>query len=176
MCLTDFEDSLLQNLEKSCQLNSDLECKLSVSKLDWMASTEEDVEMDQEDSYPTLDASETYPFVIGSDLMYEMKPSVALANVIQRHLDKDGTCLLAMKMRYEKILVSFLRRSEECDLSVYIKEVETDSQAGQHLDSTEDRSKLFGGGRHIIMLIHHKDWALTNFRVPKHFCSAGEFR
>ena len=120
VCLTDFEDPLLQNLVKSSHLsgedfrveaysyqsqdsetNSKQQCVLQVAKLDWLDLQRDvnEVEMEVAGDFPVLDPSDSYEIVIGSDLMYEMEPSVALAGVIQRHLRADGTCLLAMKMR-----------------------------------------------------------------------------
>ena len=122
VCLTDFEDSLLQNLVKSSHLSGEgfrvepyaykptrgsetnreqqQQRVLQVAKLDWLDQQrgENEVEMEVGD-FPVLDPSDAYEIVIGSDLMYEMEPSVALAGVIQRHLSAEGTCLLAMKMR-----------------------------------------------------------------------------
>lgn len=182
VCLTDFEEPLLVNLEKSAHLNTrdcmvtkyqpnaedkaatgddekshQDKCVVQVAKLDWL--NPENGGCDGEGgggggTFARLEATDTFEVILGSDLMYEMKPSVALAGVIQRHLCKDGTCLLAMKLRYEDILANFLAKAEECKLECNIRKVENESLSDQ---KEESAGKLFGGGHHIIITIEHKD-------------------
>ncbi|QDZ20676.1 hypothetical protein HOP50_04g31980 [Chloropicon primus] len=169
VCLTDFEDSLLENLNKSGEINTGEEielrkyesrtssgsgsgdgsgkrCVLQVAKLDWL---EPEGKANREEAFERLAGSDKFEVILGSDLMYEMAPSLALPNIIRRHLMDQGTCLLAMKRRYEKILEKFLLKAKECNLSTSIKQV-----VGS--DVSEEGSKLFGGGHHVIMLIRHQ--------------------
>ena len=170
--LTDFEDSLLDNLSKSGEINAGAgielrgyespgeggpweegelgsgKCVVQVAKLDWLdpAGSENSVA----GGHHTLGEGETFEVILGSDLMYEMEPSAALPGVIRRHLDRRGTCLLAMKRRYEDILQSFLEKARECELRVRIKQVVNER-------AQEEGDKLFGGGHHVVMLIEHDE-------------------
>ena len=172
MVLTDFEDSLLDNLSKSGEINTGAgielrgyespgeggpweegelgsgKCVVQVAKLDWLdpAGSENSVAS----GHHTLGEGETFEVILGSDLMYEIEPSVALPGVIRRHLDRRGTCLLAMKRRYEDILQSFLEKARECELRVRIKQVVNER-------AREEGAKLFGGGHHVVMLIEHDE-------------------
>mmetsp|Transcript_6978 Transcript_6978/g.17149 ORF Transcript_6978/g.17149 Transcript_6978/m.17149 type:complete len:92 (+) Transcript_6978:696-971(+) len=88
--------------------------------------------------------------------MYEMKPSVALPGVIRRHLRSGGTCLLAMKLRYENILKNFLAKADECNLHCEVRKVEDDSGGESGAEAEAEAEKLFGGSKHLILVIRHR--------------------
>ena len=60
---------------------------------------------------------------------------------------------------------------------VFIKKAgENSGLAKQQDEFAEDNSKLFGGGHHIILLIQHQEWGLSNTHsLPPGFCNAKEF-
>lgn len=188
VCLTDFEQSLLENLSRSGEINDgedialqeydkpgatagelDQEthgsgrCAVQVAKLDWLQANGEGREDGGASggSFASLDETEMFQVILGSDLMYEMKPSLALPGVIRRHLGEKGTCLLATKRRYEKILDNFFAKARECKLRTSVKQVlRTEG------DVSKESTKLFGGGHHVIMLIQHERGAESDELPP----------
>ena len=174
--LTDFEEPLLRNLTECVRANEGIACvpyasrssfdrrtsppasaqgtssSVGVAMLDWLE--EEGSELPSSTAgcaFPRVDRSDRFPVVIGSDLMYEMRPSLALAGVVARHMRPGGVCLLSMKRRFEAILTSFLHAAEAgFGLRVAMKSV---AGPTDH-DSRADES-LYGGGAHVLLLLEH---------------------
>ncbi len=83
---------------------------------------------------------------------------MALPAVIRRHLGRRGTCLLAMKLRYENILKNFLAKAEACGLDCKVRKVEVEGKGPGAADAGgagSDDEKLFGGSKHLILVIRH---------------------
>ncbi|XP_057867874.2 protein-lysine N-methyltransferase EFM2 isoform X1 [Cryptomeria japonica] len=116
--------------EKSAAEECTCSCLISVRKLDWLedaaiASHDSFSEIQAPDKFPGVAVNEKFDWIVGSDLLYDKKCSLALAQVIQHRLSTfDGKALLVTPVREKEILEQFLKELDQLGMLTKVEEVD----------------------------------------------------
>jgi predicted nicotinamide N-methyase len=113
--LTDFEESLLDALDRSVEAND--VTNASVCALDW---TKELIYEDTQTPNPNhaLLTDATFDVLIGSDVLYEPQHVAALPACVARRMKRDGYCILINATRYASMFDDLLAACEKTNLRV----------------------------------------------------------
>jgi len=105
-------------------------CLVRVRMLDWMensalASDNSSIEIEAPSVFPRVAVDEKFDWIVGSDLLYDLKSSLALAGVIRRRLlNSNSMALIVNPIREKDLLEHFLKELNRLGLTTNVEQVE----------------------------------------------------
>lgn len=129
------EQLIVKNLtdciyEKNTPEEDPCPCLIRVRMLDWMedsalASDNSSIEIQVPSVFPGVAVDEKFDWIVGSDLLYDLKSSFALAGVIRRRLlNSNSRALIVNPIREKDLLEQFLKEVNRLGLTTNVEQVD----------------------------------------------------
>jgi len=129
------EQLIVKNLtdciyEKNTPEEDPCPCLIRVRMLDWMedsalASDNSSIEIQVPSVFPGVAVDEKFDWIVGSDLLYDLKSSLALAAVIRRRLlNSNSRALIVNPIREKDLLEQFLKEVNRLGLTTNVEQVD----------------------------------------------------
>lgn len=129
------EQLIVKNLtdciyEKNTPEEDPCPCLIRVRMLDWMedsalASDNSSIEIQVPSVFPGVAVDEKFDWIVGSDLLYDLKSSLALAGVIRRRLlNSNSRALIVNPIREKDLLEQFLKEVNRLGLTTNVEQVD----------------------------------------------------
>lgn len=116
--------------EKSHPEEDPCSCLVRVRMLDWMEDSALEshnlsIEIQAPSVFPKVAVDEKFDWIVGSDLLYDLKSSLALAGVIRRRLlNSNSRALIVNPIREKDLLEQFLKELTRLGLTTSVEHVD----------------------------------------------------
>jgi ribosomal protein L11 methylase PrmA len=143
LTFSDYQDTVLNNLNDNIKMNNITNTKYDVLKCDWR-------------EYQQLQEGK-YDIIVGAELVYKGGAIKELAYMIKRILNKNGKCFISMPLK-RSMTDEFKKYVEECGMvwkGMHFKDANLDEQLfGEVLKNKKESKKLFDNLKDMDIMLY----------------------